>query len=264
MIIYGYIDSVLEKERHRLILHQLELRSVISLQDLTRQLGASPATLRRDLDKLERDQLLKRVHGGAEAMASSPTSELSGLPLEYTIGLHVEKKMRIARRAVEMIAPGETVALDAGSTIYQMAEFLRGLSLGIITHSFAIARALGDHPNLRLFLPGGQLHAKLQVLLSPFEDDFYSHFRASKAFISAQGIDEQGVTNTDSLLIRAQKQMMRCAREIILLADSSKLGQRGNLLLCDLNDVHTLITDEGIDPSFRSHLEQRGLNILIA
>jgi DeoR family ulaG and ulaABCDEF operon transcriptional repressor len=252
---------MLERERQELILRLLRQSRFATVTELVAASGASEATVRRDLGRLEQMGALRRIRGGAEA---AEVRQAPQQPFELRKGLLLEKKRAIGRRAAALCQDGETVFIDGGSTTYQMAEFLRSSRLQILTNSFAIAQVLIGCSANTVILAGGVVYPDSQLILDPFQEDAFRNYYASKVFMGLYGIDELGATNTDLLLIRTEKAMIDHARELVILADSSKIGRRGSLKLCAVEQIHTFITDGGIGEAQRQLLVSRGVRLLTA
>lgn len=284
------MGELLDRERHELILRLLARSRYARVAELAGLLRSSETTVRRDLARLARAGLLRRVRGGAtrdalpergsappaaggprvtagEDARVPPEGGPEGAPLppfEIRRGIMLEKKRRIARRAAELCADQETVMIDGGSTTYQMVEFLEGARLQVITNSFAVAQYLVDRSRNSVILNGGLIDRDSRLVLDPFQETIFRHYYATRVFMGVYGIDELGATNTDPLLIQAERAMIEHSRELVVLADSSKLGRRGSLLLCGLERIHTLITDDGIRPEQRELVESRGVRLIVA
>jgi len=256
---------MLSAERHELILRLLRLGRFATVADIAEAARSSAATIRRDLARLEEAGLLRRVRGGAEVLVGTATVEPNGdeLTLEYRKGVLLEKKRLIAKAAAALCQDGETIMIDGGSTTFQMAEFLRDREIRIITNSFAIASALVPRSRCTLILNGGVVRMDSQLVLDPFGGDIFANYSASKLFMGAFGIDETGATNNDSLLIKTERAMIDRARELIVLADSTKFDRRGSLFLCGLERINAIITDNGVSESHRQMLAGRGVRLLI-
>jgi DeoR family ulaG and ulaABCDEF operon transcriptional repressor len=254
---------VLAPERERLILRLLRQDRFATVSELAGLAGASEATVRRDLDRLERTGQLVRVRGGAE-LAAGGAEATPQLPFESRIGLLSETKRHIARLAASLCSEQDTIIIDGGSTTYHMAEFLLPMKLQVLTNSFALALALVGRSANTVILSGGVVHADSQLVLDPFQEDPFRHYVAAKAFMGVYGIDEMGATNTEVQLIHAERAMIERAKELIILADSSKFGRRGSLFLCGFERIHTVISDAGISEDQRRLLASRGIKLLIA
>jgi DeoR family ulaG and ulaABCDEF operon transcriptional repressor len=163
------------------------------------------------------------------------------------------------------------VMIDGGSTTFPMAEFLLSLSIRVITNSFAVAeRLMGPAPAGgsrwpgTLILTGGVVSPDSRLVLDPFAGEPFGNYGASKAFMGVYGIDETGATNTEALLIKAERSMISRAREVVILADSSKFGRRGSLYLCGFDRISTVITDDAVSESARRMLDERGVRLIVA
>jgi DeoR family ulaG and ulaABCDEF operon transcriptional repressor len=252
---------MLSAERHELILRLLRRERFATIADISRAASSSPATIRRDLERLSQEGLVQRVRGGAEIVTPRDSAEP---PLEYRKGVNMERKRVIAKAAAKMCQEGETIMIDGGSTTFPMAEFLRERELKIITNSFAIAAALVPRSRSTVILAGGVVRMDSQLILDPFGEDLFSNYTASRVFMGAFGIDETGATNNDSLLIKTERAMIERARELVVLADSSKFDRRGSLFLCDLEKITVIITDDGISDSHRAMITSRGVRLVVA
>ncbi len=253
---------MLERERQELILGLLRQSRFATVAELVAAAGASEATIRRDLGRLEQRGALRRIRGGAEAVEAAEVRQAPEQPFEQRKGLHLETKRAIGRRAAALCQDGDTIFIDGGSTTYQMAGFLLSSRLQIITNSFAIAQVLIGSSANTVILSGGVVYPDSQLILDPFQEDAFRNYYASKVFMGLYGIDEMGATNTELLLIRTEKAMIDHAQELVILADSSKLGRRGSLKLCSLEQIHTFITDAGISEAQRELLLSRGVRLL--
>jgi len=261
---------MLAAERRALILRLLARDGVAPLADLRRLSGASEATLRRDLARLAREGAIERVRGGAvagrkpRADEAPPPPRAMELPLEERSGIAAENKRRIARRASELCADGDTIMVDGGSTTLQLAPFLRGLRLRVITNSLALAEDLARDSSCTVIICGGVVQPASRLILDPFREDPFSDYSASLAFMGVFGIDEDGATNTDGPLIRTERSMIDRVRRLVVLADSLKFGRRGSLRLCGFERISTVVTDDGVEERWKALLAERGVELIIA
>ena len=154
--------------------------------------------------------------------------------------------------------------MDGGSTTLQLAPYLRGLRLRVITNSLALAEDLSRDPDCTVIISGGVVQPRSRLILDPFREDPFSDYSASTAFMGVFGIDESGATNTDELLIRAERAMIARARRLVVLADSTKFGRRGSLHLCGFDRISTVVTDDGIADAWQALLAERGVQVVVA
>ncbi|HET8725972.1 MAG TPA: DeoR/GlpR family DNA-binding transcription regulator, partial [Alphaproteobacteria bacterium] len=238
-----------ERERHKLILKVLAERGMAMVRDLTDLLGASEPTVRRDINRLAEMDLLRKVRGGAEAISAGAPHGIAGRPFQVSQTINVEKKRRIAQKAVSLCRDGESIIINGGTTTYMMVEFLARRQLQILTNSFVMAQRLLAESNNRIILPGGEVYREQSIVLSPFDNDTTQSHYASKMFMGAQGLAPLGLMEVDPLLIRAEQKLINQAEQLIVLVDSSKFRQRASLILCPLERIHTVVTDDGVDPA---------------
>jgi DeoR family ulaG and ulaABCDEF operon transcriptional repressor len=258
---------MLEKQRQQLILDILDEEQFASVRTLSPKLGASEATIRRDITKMAEKGLLQKIRGGAEVIAGNAGQpkrpHLKGSVFLADKELHAGNKRLIAQRAVDLCEDGEAIIINGGSSTYMMGEFLADRQLNILTNSFVLAQHLSENSSNQVTLPGGELYRKQEIILSSFENDTIQHYHGSKMFMSTPGISDAGVMESDPLLIRAEQKLRKQADNLIVLADSSKLGKRSNFIFCPLSDVNVLITDSNADPDIVRQFEAQDIEVVI-
>ncbi|HEY1075444.1 MAG TPA: DeoR/GlpR family DNA-binding transcription regulator [Fontimonas sp.] len=254
-------------ERERLILKLIEDRGFLSFQELERQVEASPATLRRDLDKLESAGRIARVRGGAqlpEGATRADVPRLRGAPFDQNVGRHRAAKQAIGRAAAALCRPRESVIIDGGSTTLQMCPHLAGLELQVLSNSLHIIDALLPQSGTRVAIPAGMVFREQNIVLSPFEDDGMARYRASKMFMGAVAIGAHGVMQTDLVLAQAERRLYERASELVVLVDSSKFEGPAGHGVFELADIDIVVTDAGIKPAQRKMLKAAGVELVIA
>lgn len=251
-------------ERERAILTLLEERGFVSFQDLDRQLPVSPATIRRDLDRLDQEGRLVRVRGGARPPDEPGAGRLQGTPFQVNLALFSPQKAAIGEAAAALCRPGESIIIDGGTTTLQMCRHLEPLGLQVLTNSLHIVNALLPQPNTRIAVPSGTIFREQDIILSPFDDDGTGNFRASRMFMGAAGLGPHGLMQVDSLLMQAERRLLGCADELVVLVDSSKFRQPVGHVLFPLARIATVVTDDGLGPEDRRLLEQAGVRVIIA
>jgi DeoR family transcriptional regulator of aga operon len=242
------------------ILEQLATGNAVDVSGLAKELGASPATIRRDLATLERQRLLERTHGGAVAHAVSYE-----LPLRYKGVRFAEEKRRIAAAAADRVTEGMAVGLTGGTTATEVARALAGRPrLTIVTNALNIASELGVRPNIKLIVTGGLARSQTFELSGPIAEASLAGLTLDIAFIGVDGVDAKaGCTTHEEVEAHTNQVMIRHAQRAVLVADSSKIGQVTFARICPAQDVDELITDRGADPAAVQALREIGMQVTL-
>jgi len=257
-------------EREKMILDSLGESGFVSFRDLEARVAASPATIRRDLDRLEEAGVITRVRGGAKrvggASGTPAASEegLSGVPFHENIGRNRAAKEAIGRAAAGLCIPGEGVMIDGGSTTLQMCPHLDGLSLQVLTNSLHIVSALLPQPTTRILIPSGQVFREQNIVLSAAGDDGMPRFHAPKLFMGAASMGPAGLMQADVILVAAERRLIERADEIIVLVDSSKFSGPSGNVVCSLDEIDIVVTDSAIEPRHVAMMEAADIRVIIA
>ena len=250
------------EDRERTILAMIEKRGFVSFRELDKRLIASPATVRRDLERLAVAGRIVRVHGGAKK-PDAVAAGLTGVPFHENIKKNATAKRAIGKAAAALCAAGESIIIDGGSTTLQMCPHLDGLELQVVTNSLHIVSALLPQEKTRVYLPAGALFREQNILLSPFEDDGSGHYQASKMFIGAAGVGPGGLMQTDVILLQAERRLIARAMSVVLMVDSSKFRGQGGQAVCDLKSIGTIVTDQGISDKDTRMVKRAGVNLVV-
>ncbi len=245
-------------ERRSRILQIAEELGFVSLQRLVSELGASESTVRRDLEFLDASGHIQRTRGGASYLGDSQSD------FDARRSRASREKQWIARRTSELILEGETVLLDGGTTTLEVARNLTGKTLQVLTNSLPIASLLMNRPEIELIFIGGYVYPKTGVALGELSVEALRRIHAGRLVMSTGGITEDGLFNSNALLVETERQMIRAAERVTLVADSSKFGQRALSHLCPLDDVDEIVTDDGVSADWRQKMEAAGLRLEIA
>jgi len=258
---------MLEKQRHHLLLELLAEEGFASVPTLASQLKASEATIRRDLTKLSTRNLLQKIRGGAQSnspIASSRSrTHLKGSVFLADTETNQDRKQAIAQKAVDLCEEGESIIINGGSSTFMMKHALASRQMNVLTNSFALATELAENSDCQITLPGGELYRKQSIILSSFENDCIPNYHGSKMFMGTPGISEFGLMETDPLLILSERKLLKQADKLIVLADSSKIGKRSSLILCSLEEVDILITDDLISDEHIAMFEKHNVEIIL-
>jgi DeoR family transcriptional regulator, ulaG and ulaABCDEF operon transcriptional repressor len=258
-------------EREDLILSLVAAKGFVSFRELESKLDGSPATIRRDLERLACEGKIERIRGGAKAApgqgdinALSPGFHLSGVPFHDNIGLNRSQKQSIGMAAAALCKDGEGVMIDGGSTTLQMCPHLAGLNLSVLTNSLHIVSALLNQTGTRVLVPSGAVFPEQSIILSVFGEDGMPRFHAPKLFIGAAAIGPAGLMQADPVLVASERRLVDRAEEIIVLVDASKFASASGNVVCGLEEIDTIISDDRISAEARSMIEAANVHLIIA
>lgn len=257
---------MLERQREETVLRVLGRQEFVTHAEIQELTGVSEATVRRDLSRLQKRGMIKRLRGGACLVTDSyskKTRDGSERPFAERVGVLAERKRRIGSAAARLCKDDQTLIVDGGSTTYYLSLALMSSKVAVITNSFAIARVLFDQSESRVIMPGGEINRESELVFDTFNSRFYDDYIADIAFIGAEGIDEHGLTNTQARLVHDERRMMKQAKRVVVLADSNKFGRYGHIRLCTLNEVDTVITDKGLPEEYHNVLEDHGIEMIL-
>ncbi|HEV2948402.1 MAG TPA: DeoR/GlpR family DNA-binding transcription regulator [Gemmataceae bacterium] len=251
---------MLVEERRQKVLDLVGRRGFIALADLAQAMEASESTIRRDLEHLHQQGVIKRTHGGAIFLGDGLT-----LPaLEERTGSQVEEKKAIARATTSLIEDGDAILLDGGTTTLEVARLLVGRQVQIVTNSLPIANLFASSRETDLVMLGGYVYPKTGVALGPLTVRMMEDIHVHKAVLSVGGITAKGLFNSNLLLVETERQMMRCADQVIVVADHTKIGRQALAFLCDLGAIDTLVVDGDLTPAQQEIIASAELQLIKA
>ena len=248
-------------ERRGQITELINRQKTVTNAELMERFDISIETVRRDLDYLEQQGVLRKVYGGAVANIS-----LNSEP-EYASRsrTNYEEKNAIAREAAKLICPGDTVFLGVGTTVQAMVQYMKNIGqLTVFTNALRTAVELMEIPDCTVILPGGQLRVK-ELTLSGFPaEENLLNFNVDKAFVGIGGITEDGITDFHIGEARLHRQLILNARQSVALADSTKLGVRAMNNVCTLEQIDLVVTDKNADSRMIKALKKAGAKFIVA
>jgi DeoR family transcriptional regulator of aga operon len=254
--------GLLIEERRRRIRELLRAEGRVTVDALASRFGTSLVTVRADLAALEAAGALTRTHGGALPRSEDEDSDE---PLDVKQLQHHAEKVRIATAAVALISEGETIILDSGTTTAEIARAIRKVdlkSINVITNALNVAALLMDIPSVRLIVPGGILRRESNSLSGHMAEAALANLQADRLYLGADGIDpEIGVMTPHLQEAELNAHMIRISRQVVVVADSSKLIRRNISLIAKVEQLNMLITDRAAPAQAVEQLRQRGVEV---
>jgi DeoR family transcriptional regulator, fructose operon transcriptional repressor len=250
---------MLVEERRQHVLDLIGRQGFATLGDLARTLGVSESTLRRDLAFWEERGQLRKIHGGAMF-----TGDAALPALEERSGKQIEEKRAIAKVAAERIRDGDVILIDGGTTTIELARMLVGRPLQVVTNSLPIAQLFSGSQQTDLVMLGGYVYPKTGVALGPMLIRQLEDVHVQQMLLSVSGITAKGLFNSNMLLVEAERRMMRCADEVVVLADHTKFGRQALAHLCDLGAIDSVVTDSATGAEHRRMVDDAGARVHVA
>jgi DeoR family transcriptional regulator of aga operon len=253
--------DLMAAERRARIADLLRHKGFVRIKELCHLFDVSQVTIRGDLDFLAGQGVLTRERGGA--IANTRASLLTAF--DQRAGLNLDEKRRIGQAAARLVLPGDTIIMDAGTTVMELAKSLGDVSpLTVITNALNVAARAGSLPDVHVILVGGSLSRETISTIGPHAERDLNDFVVQKVFLGTHAFDaEAGLTDLSIELAHTKRAMVRAAREVILLADSSKWGRVALAKVVPLSSVHTVITDSGMPTDARAAMERLGINLIV-
>lgn len=248
-------------ERQKQILSLLSRQGRLSVAQIVEQFSISEATARRDLESLASEGKVQRVHGGAIAVEQAPPE----LPILERENEQADEKSRIGRATAELIADKETVFLGSGTTVLEVARNLRSRkNLTVITNSLPVLNVLAGVEGVTVISLGGMLRDSELSFIGHITEQALAELRADKVIIGARAVSlEHGLTNDYLPETQTDRAILKVGREVILVADYSKINRISTTFLAPLTDVHKLVTDKRTPRVFISALKAQGVSSLV-
>ena len=251
-------EPLLGPKRQRELLNHIRAYGTGSVNEMARLLGVSTSTVRRDLNELQERGLIERVHGGASPLSDDvepirPLREVA----------YADEKRRIGEAAARLVGDNSTVLILGGTTTEAMLPFLGGArGLTVLTNSLMVVNRLSQFTEIAIIVLGGLLRRQEMSLLGHLTIAGLDEFHIDQVFSGAFGIDpEMGVTGTNLSETQTDRSLASSARELIMLADHSKLAQRGPARLVPTSAITTLITDDGADAEILERFRKAGVTV---
>lgn len=253
-----------ENYRHRQLLNLLAQKQQLSTTEITQLLAISPATARRDITKLHEQGWLRKVRNGAEAIVKSEKKRSAKVQSGKTNEINnVSEKQRIAKAAAMLCQEGDSVILTCGSTMLMLGDSLCGRDVQIITNFLPLANHLIEHNHDNVVIMGGQYNKNQAITLS-LGTHAEAMYAANIMFTSGKGITAEGLYKNDMLIANSEQRMIANVGKLVVLMDSTKLGQQVGMLFCEASRIATLITGKEADEQILNALRKQNVEIILA
>ncbi|MGW0811597.1 DeoR/GlpR family DNA-binding transcription regulator [Nonomuraea sp. NPDC002799] len=250
---------MLQRLRHAEIMRRVRLSGATSVSDLASQLGVSPSTIRRDLEVLDRDGTLRRVRGGALADADADR------PFAEVAAVDEHDKEVVAVRAAQLVADGDVILLDIGTTTMRLARQLRGRRVTVVTSSLAVLDVLRTDSVTELLLLGGMVRRTYHSLVGVLTEAALSQVVADRVFLGVSGVRPDGQLVDSTLAeVPLKRAMIAAAGQVVLLVDRHKFPGSGALRVCGPEAVDVIVTNHGADESTLRACAAAGAEVLLA
>ncbi|WP_315115895.1 DeoR/GlpR family DNA-binding transcription regulator [uncultured Clostridium sp.] len=248
-------------ERHNKILEMLYKNKKVTTQELEKLFNVSPCTIRNDLNKLEKNGLLERMHGGAVL----PQSSLIDLSFSAREAQHQLEKENICKKASEFITGNQCIIIDASSTTLYLSKYMDNVkNLTVITNGLYIADKLKDNTNINVILTGGVVRPKSNSLEGLLGKNLVEQINADIAFVSARGFTlDEGLTEFNIYEAELKKLLISRAKKVIALMDYSKVGKNSISSFAKTSQVNTLITNSKVSKEVIKEYEGNGLEVIL-
>jgi len=249
-------------ERHKQILSLLSKQGRLSVAEIVEQFSVSEATARRDLESLSSEGKVQRVHGGAIAAEKAPPES----PILERESEQADEKKRIGSVAAGLIADKETIFLGSGTTVLEVARQLRNRkNLTVITNSLPVLNALAGAEGVTVISLGGMLRDSEMSFIGHITEQALAEVRADKVVIGAHGISlEHGLTNDYLQETLTDRAILKIGREVIIVADHTKVNRVSTVLLAPLDAMQTFVTDSESDKKFVQSLKKQNIKVILA
>jgi DeoR family transcriptional regulator of aga operon len=255
-------DFVPTPERQKQILSMLSQQGRLSVAEIVTQFSISEATARRDLETLASQGKAQRVHGGVIAVEQAPPE----LPILERENEQAEEKARIGRAAANLVGHHETVFLGSGTSVLEIARNLRDhRDLTVITNSLPVLNMLAGRKEITVVSLGGMLRDSELSFIGHITEQALVEVRADKVFMGTRGVSlEHGLTNDYLQETLTDRAILKSGREVIIVADHTKVNRVATVLLAPLSQMHTLVTDPKADKKFVQALKRQSIQVLVA
>lgn len=256
-------DDMLPAERRQRLIEWMTQNVAATNHELARILNTSISTVRRDLDYLASQGMVRRTHGGAVSIRRLATWEPSTAMARQTA---IEEKRAIAMEAAKRIEPNQSILIDTGSTLHIFAQVVAELTIPmtVVTSDVLVASTLSNRPHVKLVVPGGSCRDGAFTLLGEPGLSFLKDLHCDQLFLCSQAVDTNCASDTSMDLVNLKRTMIEASQRVILMVDSSKFGSRAIYRVADIERIHEVITDNGVAPEELQRMTDAGILVTCA
>jgi len=248
-------------ERHQEIIKKINQDKQVKVQLLCDEFDVSSVTIRKDLKLLEEKGMLYRIHGGATLNNPYATD----MHVNEKEKFHLSEKMMIGAAAAKLITPNDAILIASGTTVLALAKnIIPQENLTVITSALNVALELNRHMEIEVIQLAGILRKRSTSVIGLYAENNLSDFSCTKLFLGVDGIDlDFGLTTTNVMEARLNREMIKVSQKTIVLADSTKFGKRGFGRICGFENIDEIITDKRISNFTKEALEELGIKVSI-
>ncbi|RFU65188.1 DeoR/GlpR family DNA-binding transcription regulator [Peribacillus glennii] len=248
-------------ERQASLIRLVDELGTIRVSDMSKRFQVTEETIRRDLERLEKEGFLTRIHGGAITVKKNATE----IPVLKRQSVNIKEKQVIAYKAASLVEDGDIIALDASTTALQMTRYLTDKEITVITNSIGVTLELAKYPSVTVITVGGYLLEDSMSFVGVSTEKVIEDYHVDKFFFSCMGFDvKRGISEVHEQQAQIKKKFLSISEQLYLLADHSKYGQKSLIKLVNLNKVDYLITDNKMAVNELSTIRNTGINTIVA
>lgn len=255
---------MLALERQQYIIEKIKQEKSVKVIELSKDFGVTEETIRRDLEKIEKQGILKRTYGGA-VLIEQEVQDVEDTPFSLRVKENTSSKQKIAKAVASLLKTGEVVMLDSSTTCLEVAKNIdKQEKMTVITNSVSILSELSGHEELNIVATGGTLRKKSLSLIGPTAKQNVKNYYADKAVISCKGVDlERGVMDTNELEVELKRTMIASAKEVILAIDYSKIEKISTYKVLEMSKVNYIVVDRPLPSKWQSYCKAHHIKLII-
>lgn len=251
---------MISAERREQIKTILLKKKSVTVAEIAQLFDVSTETIRRDFEALSAEGFLIKSYGGATLSVRKNIA----VSQKIKSGILIETKKRMAKEAAKLVHPNDCIFLDHSTTVFEMCEELAGMPLTVMTNSLAVINYMAEQPNIRLVIPGGNFDITSQAFFGLETVQYLKRHSFDKAFLSCRSMDiKRGLSDAEELIADMRRNIIRSSDFNCLLADHTKWGKSAFVQTCDYDDIHYIITDVGLDETWKQFFAEREIQYMV-